>query len=202
MNKLVEWCKKHTIVIMFFGVIGLLLGAGLIRWAYNHKATTPDRHIVYDGDDSKPIQERLFNVSKDAKSAVCTSLTAAEVEKVIGKQTNGAQVSIPTTKQASQTVSACTYAVADTAKESTNLRSVLVTQRVYADAKAAVFNFGTLTKKPSAGSRQLSKTMLYNGRASQLVAQKNSALITVVILRADTSKEVAPSVFTDLLNAL
>jgi hypothetical protein len=182
------------------GVGILLIMIGLVSLFFVNRNAT-QKKVIYDGtkEQTQDIENGLINIPKDAKSAVCEMISADKIEAVIKQKTNGARVSIPTTKTAEGQVSACAYNVVD--KSKSPISSIIITTREFSKPDGAQRSYSLLTKMGNKNRTKVSDTSYYDTKAGQIVTIKDNSL-TVAALSRTTNRSIDRSIYSDMLKLL
>lgn len=158
-------------------VLGVTTGVLVVRG--RNDRMEPTRNVIYDGEENQSVEDQLVTIPKNAKSAVCDTVSLSKLESILGQKTNGARVSIPNTKNTEGSVSGCAYIVnGDQAQE---IRSVIISTRIFKDTQAAKKAYDVLTKLPDKNRIQLGSDAFYSPTANQLVELKGDKLHNVTL---------------------
>lgn len=173
--------------VLILGVsTGILIAHGRSRPA------EPIRKVVYDAEENQSVEDQLIAIPRDAKSAVCDTISLPKLEDILGQKTNGARVSIPNTSNAEGSVSGCAYIV--NGEQAQEIRSVIISTRVFKDSQAAKKAYEVLTKLPSKNRIQLGSDAFYSPTSNQLVELKDAQLHNVT-LSLGTSRPLDKAVY-------
>lgn len=180
-----RWNKKLKMRLGIVGACLLILITGVIVNQFVLKPRDEQRKVIYEGEEEiGSVEDSLINIPKDAKSEVCDKISAQSVEKAVKQQITQARVSIPTTKSAEGSVSACTYITARV-EENDRISHVVITTRQLKDEAAAKKSFEILNRIPSKDSKKLNDSTTIIPSANQVVARSKNTISTIIVNTRD-----------------
>lgn len=198
LRKKLHYIKKQPKLIRIIVAI-LTLSILLVAWlgiSHNNN-DKPKKKIVYSEsrEAKQDTTDGLINIPKDAKSEVCEAIPSNTIEKIIQQKTQGAKVSIPTTKTREGVVSACAYSVVNIDKSP--ISSIIITRRKFNNPSDAQKNFSILSKIPDDNRQFIDKSKYFNTKTGQVVVVKDSTL-TVFAINKTASGTIDESIYRKL----
>lgn len=188
---------------VFVGVaIVMVAAAGWGIFALTRTAQpVAERKIIYDSsEDNTSVEDQLVTIPKDAKSAVCDTVSRTKLEQILKQKTNGPRVSIPTTVTKEGQVSACAFIVDGVQPQ--GVASVIISTREFKSADAASSAYAILTKVSDKNRKTINNNAFYSTSAKQMVTIKDAKITTITVSLASNAATPDKSFFEQFLDLL